>query len=360
MDSVGFLFRKYREKRNLTIEQVSDATHISKEYIRAIEDNYYDELPGNTYCVGFIRNLARFYDADPQYMLDLFNRSKPLNLMVASGSTSSPGRNNLPFFLCGLIIFIFVAAVIFFVPKLGKEKEPEILQPAAAGKVPQPVAKGTEYPFRDAFLERKFFENDTVTVFHGDMEYDIVIRQVKESVVFGFNSGETRLLPGSDVSFDLNGDGNNDIRIIIKETDETEHSVIARFDKALEAPAESKYAEAVSVAPSVIKHSQGTTVIMTSSVVRPLAFTVSFSGPCYFMSDADSRGRDEKFCREDDSIRLEADKNIKLWMSDSGFVKAKLKEHEIFFGNRGEVSVVEIGWEEAAEGQYNLSVKTVR
>ena len=98
MESVGFLFRKDREKLGKSIEQVSDETHISKEYIRAIEDNYYEELPGDAYCLGFVKKLARYYGEDPVLAAELYNRAKPQNMAVAAGSNTDTVREkNIPF-----------------------------------------------------------------------------------------------------------------------------------------------------------------------------------------------------------------------------------------------------------------------
>lgn len=357
MESVGFLFRKDREKLGKSIEQVSDETHISKEYIRAIEDNYYEELPGDAYCLGFVKKLARYYGEDPVLAAELYNRAKPQNMAVAAGSNTDTVREkNIPFILSGIFIFIFVAAILAFVI-MGKGS-PELPVQVSSDQPAAPA--GTRYIFRDAFVERKFAENDTVAVILDGKEYDVVFRRTADKVLLGFENGSTELEKGADTAFDLNSDGKNDIRIIIKETDSSEKSVIARFDRALEAPAETRYAEAVSIAPSIIKHSQGTTVILTSSEISPFVLNVFFSGPCFFGSEADGGDRREVFCRADDSISLEADRKIKLLMANGGFVRVVLREHEIFFGNKGEVSVVEIGWEEAENNQYTLSVKTIR
>ncbi len=49
-----------REKKNITVEQVSKTLCISKKYIIAIENNDFPQLPERVYSVGFIKNYAEF------------------------------------------------------------------------------------------------------------------------------------------------------------------------------------------------------------------------------------------------------------------------------------------------------------
>ena len=64
MDSVGAILKAAREEKNLSFDQVSSGTHILSSYIQALEENRFQDLPGEAYCTGFIRMLARYYGLD--------------------------------------------------------------------------------------------------------------------------------------------------------------------------------------------------------------------------------------------------------------------------------------------------------
>jgi len=56
---LGNKFRKAREKKNLSLEDVSNVTKISKRMLQAIEEERFDRLPGGVFNKGFIRTYAK-------------------------------------------------------------------------------------------------------------------------------------------------------------------------------------------------------------------------------------------------------------------------------------------------------------
>ncbi len=59
MGEFGNKFRKAREKKNLSLEDVSNVTKISSRMLGAIEDERFDQLPGGVFNKGFIRAYAK-------------------------------------------------------------------------------------------------------------------------------------------------------------------------------------------------------------------------------------------------------------------------------------------------------------
>jgi cytoskeletal protein RodZ len=55
----GDKFRKARENKNLTLDQVSNVTKIGARMLQAIEEEKFDQLPGGVFNKGFIRAYAR-------------------------------------------------------------------------------------------------------------------------------------------------------------------------------------------------------------------------------------------------------------------------------------------------------------
>lgn len=60
MSGVGQILKNSREAKGITIEQVAEATSIRLLYLKAIEDEQFDIVPGEVYLKGFIRNYANY------------------------------------------------------------------------------------------------------------------------------------------------------------------------------------------------------------------------------------------------------------------------------------------------------------
>ena len=59
-----------REKKGITLEQISGTTKIGVRSLRAIEGGEFDKLPGGIYSTNYIRQYARLVDADETELLD--------------------------------------------------------------------------------------------------------------------------------------------------------------------------------------------------------------------------------------------------------------------------------------------------
>jgi len=62
--SVGARLKQEREKRNVTLDEISRSTKIGTRLLRALEDEHFDQLPGGIFNKGFIRAYARFLGLD--------------------------------------------------------------------------------------------------------------------------------------------------------------------------------------------------------------------------------------------------------------------------------------------------------
>jgi cytoskeletal protein RodZ len=63
-DGVGKKLHEARARRKLSLQQAEEATKIRVRYLRAIEDEDWDELPGDTYARAFIRTYGALLGLD--------------------------------------------------------------------------------------------------------------------------------------------------------------------------------------------------------------------------------------------------------------------------------------------------------
>ncbi|MBF0269185.1 MAG: DUF4115 domain-containing protein [Alphaproteobacteria bacterium] len=64
--SVGALLKATRTRMGQDLKQVSQALRIRQLFLQAIEDGRYEDLPGPTYALGFVRSYADFLGLDSE------------------------------------------------------------------------------------------------------------------------------------------------------------------------------------------------------------------------------------------------------------------------------------------------------
>ncbi len=74
MIKVGQRLSEERKRKKLTIQDVSDATKIRKNFLEAIENGEYGKLPSATVAHGFVRNYTMFLGLPEKEVMALFRR----------------------------------------------------------------------------------------------------------------------------------------------------------------------------------------------------------------------------------------------------------------------------------------------
>ena len=70
--SLGELLRSSRESRGLDLADVAELTHVRKEYLRALEEGRYADLPEDVYTRNFVRLFAQAVGVDSERALSAY------------------------------------------------------------------------------------------------------------------------------------------------------------------------------------------------------------------------------------------------------------------------------------------------
>ena len=91
--SFGGDLRRERELREVSLQEISEATKISMKFLHAIEENQFDLLPGGVFNVGFIRAYANHIGVDDDEMVNnyLFHMQQ---LQVENGEDPELGSES--------------------------------------------------------------------------------------------------------------------------------------------------------------------------------------------------------------------------------------------------------------------------
>jgi cytoskeletal protein RodZ len=87
---LGDKLRAERERQSLTIKDIEQGTSIRALYIDCIEKGAYEQLPGEVYTKGFIRNYANFLKLDADAFVREFNEERhPEEVLAAEEAAAA-------------------------------------------------------------------------------------------------------------------------------------------------------------------------------------------------------------------------------------------------------------------------------
>jgi len=91
---IGNTLREARRRRGLEISDCEQATKIRGKYLRALEEEQFEILPGATYTKAFLRGYADYLDLDSQLLLDEY--SSRYEEPADPGPESTPANEQPP------------------------------------------------------------------------------------------------------------------------------------------------------------------------------------------------------------------------------------------------------------------------
>src|SRR5215218_5830211 len=71
---IGETLRETRMRRRIDMTEVEAATKIRAKYLRALENEEWDLLPGPTFVKTFLRTYAEYLDLDPRLLVEEYRQ----------------------------------------------------------------------------------------------------------------------------------------------------------------------------------------------------------------------------------------------------------------------------------------------
>jgi len=102
LETLGEYLKSKREARNVTLEEIAEATKIRKAILEAIENNRQDLIPPRVFTQGFLRSYASYLELDESDVVKRYQEnleeleSKNDEEELASQQPPQKLANNLP------------------------------------------------------------------------------------------------------------------------------------------------------------------------------------------------------------------------------------------------------------------------
>jgi len=114
VENFGSYLKHERELRGVPLEEISGATKIHIRFLKALEANSFDEIPGEVFIKGYIRSYANIIGSDVEEMLNIYKESVELKKNEGSVSPPTSYFGAKPKFFLTFGLLTLVAAVLFF------------------------------------------------------------------------------------------------------------------------------------------------------------------------------------------------------------------------------------------------------
>ena len=363
MESIGKLLKQAREKSGYNIEQAARETHISKRYLRALEDEDFSVFPGETYTIGFLRNYAEYLELDPEEIITLYKNLKiqeqplPMDELLKA----KPKKNGTAKIITLVVVLAVIGAGGYFLYAYLSNRPPKSGSKTAA----LPVKTGKTFTFQEEAITRWFNRGDTIEYELGKENYKIKIEKINDGLTVKAGSVSLNLKIGSEGYIDLDSDSKPDIKIVVNDIDKTSttdrvnlglYKIIKPVASAEETAAASteENPAAANGTEQVVNAEGASTVILEAASAEPFTINCNFRGYCMFRYLRDKKDRTERFFHKGEQISIDAKNSVMLWVSNAGALKVTIKGKPVRLGKPGEVVTKQVKWVKSESGDKYL------
>lgn len=122
--SPGQKLQKIREEIGLSQSRVADALHLTVHYVKALESDQYDKLPGKTFVKGYFRSYARLMGVSEEEIMTCYNHYvAAIEESVESEANEIRAKKafdqNLRWMICAALIIVVVVGLSWWLAHQG-------------------------------------------------------------------------------------------------------------------------------------------------------------------------------------------------------------------------------------------------
>ena len=151
--SPGEKLKKLREERGLSHHRVAEALHMTAHYVKSLESDQYQKLPGKTFVKGYFKAYARLLDADVDEVMQCYEQYvSALEETQENEAEEIRAKKvydqNIRWMICAAVIILLVISISWWMSREDGEEVTTLdntTQPMAqAEQVTEPVTENQE------------------------------------------------------------------------------------------------------------------------------------------------------------------------------------------------------------------------
>jgi cytoskeletal protein RodZ len=207
MFEIGSSLREARARQGLDVNELELRTKIRAKYLRALEEERFEQLPGHTYVKGFLRTYADSLGLDGQLYVDEYNSrfvagDEETPLRARRTTTTPPrararrDRRESRVLLVALGLIVAVTALVIAAWRFGSPEEEQVagLSPTERRAATSQSATGARATLivraarGDSFMEVRAGSRGGAQLYSGTLERGQLQRFVRRSIYVSFGS----------------------------------------------------------------------------------------------------------------------------------------------------------------------------
>jgi cytoskeletal protein RodZ len=375
MDALGTYLKENRERLNLSIEKVVEDTHIVKKFIEAIENDEFSVFPGEAYLRGFLRTYSEYLGLVAEDVIRRYEKIKmaesptPIEQLIPK-----PKFDFKPVLVFGGLLIVGIAVVIgavFLVMNISKnmanfkfEKKAEKvvekkIETAVATNSIKMIEKSATYNLK---------KSDVVEFNIGSEKYQFTVKELSPAVIItDSNNKEYFLIKSYLQKIDLNNDQKNDIEVVLNYWDDKNANISLKLagenGETITAAANTNTAvtnEGTNAASNLLSDKIET--IIKKPAIENISFDINFQDETMLRYKSDDKPEIEEYYKLGNSVNINAQKSLILWLSNAGAANLNFKSYNKILkpGDTGKIEVKLIKWVQAATGEYELQIGSLK
>ncbi|MCX8058119.1 MAG: helix-turn-helix domain-containing protein [Spirochaetes bacterium] len=232
MNSVGKILKNKREELQKTLTELANETKISKRYLEAIENDNYEEFPGEAYYLGFLKTYSKSLGLNPDELIELYKRLKLIEEPIPMEELTKPLTNNKLLnikyisIIAGILIVILFFSLFIFI----NNKTKKIASNTNEEKISKTVSKKPTnqedekfknfFKFSDKKIIKELLPQEGISIIYPNLVSlhflykDININERKITLYFYETNTEYIISEGEEIYFSFsNNNDSNDLLI---------------------------------------------------------------------------------------------------------------------------------------------------
>jgi len=146
MPEIGETLREARMRRRIDMTEVEAATKIRAKYLRALESEEWELLPGPTFVKTFLRTYADYLELDSRLLVEEYKQrfERPAGMELTPLNLRSQRRRRRvgPLIGPGLVVVLGVLLLLgalYALGRFGEDDDPSVETPTRAETTPTPA-----------------------------------------------------------------------------------------------------------------------------------------------------------------------------------------------------------------------------